>query len=288
MKKISTNLIAIVLYTLIHTPILFASENRSSNNLPASLFNKESKLIDISFLISVSEVQNQKKFGQKGFIFIDIRNSRSFMKVKISDSLNIPLFSIKTKEFLKTKRLILVNEGFGYKSMIQECRRLRKNGFTSVYILKGGLNAWHKSGGDIEGDFFAIKDLNIITPHSFFQDKDYDNIIVINIYRPDKPRPKILIPETIDIPFWGDTDRLIDELKETILVKKNNDLLYVMLSGCYKFVPKHIGEIDKKLSDTIFYLKGGAKEYNKFLKNQALIWVPKKQIKTGKKCSLCD
>jgi len=288
MNKINTIMLVIVLYVLMQNPILFASENQLSKNIPETLLRKEPESIDIRFLISASEIQNQKKLGQKGFIFIDIRSTSSFRKVRIFDSINIPLFAIITKDFLKTKTLILVNEGFGYKSLIHECGRLKKNGFKSVYILKGGLNAWYKSGGYIEGNYFAKRDLNIITPNSFFQDKDYANIIVINIYRSDIPEPKSLIPETINIPFSGSISKLIEDLKRTIISNKKDVLLYLLISDGYKLISKHIKEIDKNISDTIVYLKGGTQAYNEFLKKQTLIWVPKKQKKAGKKCSFCD
>jgi len=287
MIKYSSFFIALILNIvyIFNIPLLIASEI-----LPLqSLLTKESKPIDSGFLISASDIQNHKKFeGQKDFIFIDIRKSDLFQKVRIPNSINIQLFAIKTKVFLKTKQLILVNEGFGYKNLIQECRRLRKNGFKSVQILKGGLNAWQKSGGNIEGDYFAKKDLNIIKPHSFFQDKNYENIIVINIYRPDSPEPKTLIPDTINIKFSGDTSRFIEDLKETILFNTNDDLIYIMISDGYNLISNHIKEIDKNISDTIFYFKGGIQEYKQFLKKQALIWDPKKQIKTGKRCNVCD
>ncbi len=287
MIKYSTFFIPLILnivYTF-NIPLLIASEN-----LPLqSLLTKESKPIDSGFLISASDIQSHKKInGQKDYIFIDIRNSDLFQKVRISGSINVQLFAIKTKVFLKTKQLVLVNEGFGYKNLIQECRRLRKKGFKSVHILKGGLNAWQKSGGYIEGNYFAKKDLNIIKPHSFFQDKNYENIIVINIYRLDSPEPKALIPETINIPFSGNTSRLIDDLKETILSSTNDDLLYIMISDGYNLISNYIKEIDKNISDTIFYFKGGTQEYKQFLKKQALIWEPKKQIKTGKRCNVCN
>jgi hypothetical protein len=83
----------------------------------------------------------------------------------------VPLFTIKTKGFLKSTPFVLINEGYYYGQLEQECKRLRDPGFTAVWILNGGLNAWRQKGAPLNGDIFAQKELNRMPPQVFFEEK---------------------------------------------------------------------------------------------------------------------
>jgi rhodanese-related sulfurtransferase len=83
----------------------------------------------------------QKLKEKREIILIDVRNSKKFEKFRIPGSINIPLFAIKTKTFLKSKPLVLINEGYSYSQLEQECMILRNSGFKAS-ILDGGIYYW--------------------------------------------------------------------------------------------------------------------------------------------------
>ena len=63
--------------------------------------------IDPGLLISVKSIHKEMKSGKRDMVLVDVRNPRAFETFRIPGSLNIPLFALKTKTFLKTNRLIL-------------------------------------------------------------------------------------------------------------------------------------------------------------------------------------
>lgn len=75
---------------------------------------------------------------------IDVRSAADFKKGHILNARSIPLARLAEheKELAKYKEQpILCYCALG-STAPQACERLRKMGFTTVYALKGGLNAW--------------------------------------------------------------------------------------------------------------------------------------------------
>jgi len=97
-------------------------------------------------------------------LLIDVRRVDEFQKYQIPGSLNLTPFSIKSKHFLKDKRIVLVNEG-RYLSQLEDlCTRLKSVGFQDVSVMAGGLRAWHQAGFPVIGDRLALSELNQISP----------------------------------------------------------------------------------------------------------------------------
>jgi rhodanese-related sulfurtransferase len=256
--------------------------------IPPALFTGKLKKHNPAFFIS-AESLSQKLKEKNGIILIDVRNSKEFEKFRIPGSINIPIFSIKTKTFLKSKPLVLVNEGYSYNQLENECQNLRDNDFT-VFILAGGLNFWKQKGGTVEGNIFAQKELNIIPPRPFFAEKDFDNWILIDISQKENSESHHLIPRRINIPFSDNENSFVSELKKLIIKQKANPILSILIfneSGeHYKKVKELIKE--KGIEKNIFYLEGGIKSYKSFLYKQALMWNKKGNLKQSVKgCRSC-
>ena len=110
---------------------------------------------------------------------MDIRPPQAFAQVRIPGSLNIPLFAIKTKTFLKGKPLILVDEGYRPRQLADACEQLTRAGFTARFLF-GGLAAWQTSGGRMQGDAFARNGLNQLSPQAFFAVRESADWLVID------------------------------------------------------------------------------------------------------------
>lgn len=89
--------------------------------------------------------------GASDALWVDVRSEEAFQKARIPGSIQIPLFAIKTKEFLRSRRVVLVDDGHGSPATEEECRRLRTMGFGDLWLWYGGLNAWRQLGGGLEG-----------------------------------------------------------------------------------------------------------------------------------------
>ena len=93
-------------------------------------------------------------------VIVDVRNPTA--SARIPDALQMPLHAMKTKGFLKNRPVVLVDEGYGSSALEEECRKLRGMGFSNLSIWYGGLNAWQRRGGRLEGG--ETSDFNRIPP----------------------------------------------------------------------------------------------------------------------------
>ena len=83
---------------------------------------------------------------------IDVRNETLFRLARVKDSLHVPSYALRFKAWLKSRDVVLVDEGLGRRDTEQLCLRLMAEGFRSVTILQGGIVGWQKAGGDLDGD----------------------------------------------------------------------------------------------------------------------------------------
>jgi rhodanese-related sulfurtransferase len=252
------------------------------------LINRKLRKRDPAFAISVETVL--RKLNEKEEIaLIDVRNREEFEKFRIPGSINIPLFAIKTKTFLKHKPLVLINEGYHYSPLERECKRLSDSEFTAARVLNGGLNAWREKGAPIDGDVFAQKELNKMPAQVFFEEKNDENWVVIDVSKPKNPEARYLIPQAMSIPFADDTGDFVSSIKRVIEKhEKNSFLSFLILNENGEQYEKIEKLIEKAGLRNVFYLKEGLMGYKGFLKQQAIMWQPKEHSrKTLKKCPSC-
>src|SRR5690554_485882 len=95
-------------------------------------------------LISANEVVQQ--INQRQAILIDIRKAESYKAGHIPQARNIPAEDLisKTEKIAKDKPIIVVcDTGRNAQRSVAD---LRKQGFTDVSVLEGGLVAWAQAG----------------------------------------------------------------------------------------------------------------------------------------------
>jgi rhodanese-related sulfurtransferase len=237
----------------------------------------------------------QKLKEKQDFILIDVRNPNEFEKFRIPGSVNIPLFALKTKTFLKSKPLVLINEGHCYKQLREECAILSETGFT-ISILVGGLYQWRRKGGPLEGDVFAQRGLNEISPQTFFAGKGYENWMVIDVSKSGKREPDIDIKNVrgTHIPFANDSKEFISKLKSA--TKNHSEKEFASILICDE-KGKNYEEIERQIQiagiQNVLYLKGGLEGYKTFEQQQMSMARAKseggrkKSTKTNKNCATC-
>ena len=103
---------------------------------------------------------------------MDIRSPEEFERLRIPGSINVALYAVKTKAYLKAQPFVLVGAGFEWRDLETESKCLHQSGFKPS-ILCGGLVAWQSQGGLLEGDRLLVAIYKEIPAHLFLHEKDY-------------------------------------------------------------------------------------------------------------------
>ncbi len=267
-KGIASRGIFIFLFAILWLNCLFAVEGPT----------KETRIIKkrkAEFAISFDSYLKLKK-ESSGVILIDVRPADNFEKLKAPGSLNIPLFAIKAQAFLKPKPVVLINEGYNYSLLEEECVKLKELGF-QPRILEGGLNYLRQKNALFEGGILAAKELNRVPPKDFFMEKDYDNWLLIDVSSPENNEAKVFFTETARAAFTEDKAVFVSRIKARIEKFKSKSFLSVLI---FNNDGSHYAEVEKAVEKigfyNIFYLKGGLDGYGKYVKDKAAI--PQKRV----------
>ncbi|MFH1147688.1 MAG: rhodanese-like domain-containing protein [Pseudomonadota bacterium] len=267
------------------------ANHRELSELPGQLFTRKLKRRD-SILYITPESLMRKLKKKEDLALVDVRSAQEFNRCTILDSINIPLFGIKTKQLLKPKTLVLFDEGHGYRDLEREAEEMKQAGFT-LFILDGGLYLWKKKGGEISGGVFAHEKLKWVSPNTFFIEKDYEHWLVVDVDQTQDSPGRFLIPHALHLSL-SDRQRFISEIKAQIKKEGGRDqYLSVLIIANNE---KDYRETDKLVQeagiDRVFYLQGGMNGYASFLLQQAAIWkaqstANRKVITTSKGCPTC-
>lgn len=178
-------------------PLARSAPNPNSPVIDSTLLTRAITLRDETCYLSTETVRARLGAGED-LRLIDVRSVQAFSEVHIPSSLNVAGFALKTQRQLQSSTLVLVDAVGGDPALEQTCRDLRKAGFTAMWILKGGLNAWHRAGGPLEGSLAAIDKLAVLTPAEFLHMRDFSDTRVLYVGAPTNiDHAAFLIPEII-------------------------------------------------------------------------------------------
>jgi rhodanese-related sulfurtransferase len=131
---------------------------------------------------------------------IDTRSTAAFETLRIPGAMNLPSRVLRTKTFLRSKRILLVDEGWSGAELEETCRTLRGQGFERISILEGGLRAWAGEGGSLEGSPAARLALDRIPPDGLFRATRENHWLVVDVSQGGVPE-SIALPGTQRIDF---------------------------------------------------------------------------------------
>ncbi len=79
-------------------------------------------------------------------LFVDIRDKSAFEKSHINDAVHLPQSTIKEEEkpLKATDKPLIVVCDSGQTSRLA-AKQLKSKGYSDVYVLRGGLNAWREA-----------------------------------------------------------------------------------------------------------------------------------------------
>ena len=271
-------------------PILTAipvQSDLSVAEIPSELLSRKWKKYNLANLISPDSFLRKLK-EKRELVLVDVRDAQDFNSCRIRGSINIPAFALSKKTFLKSKTLVLFNEGFNYSKLEQACQRLRDSGFHNVSILIGGLSHWSEKGFPIEGDVFAQKSLNKIPPREFFAERNYKNLILVDVSGIMSPEASSLMPGALSVPYRKQAKKFVGELKKVLQLHENDPLVSVLIFNKNGRYPESMELLIRKAGiKNVFYLKDGLEGYKTFLQKHALMLRTKNTRKIVKKCVSC-
>ena len=185
-----------------------------------------------------------------GVVLVDVRPSRDFDAAHIPGSQNVPLFALKAKSFLKSKKTVILNNGFPATPLEDECLLLRIRGW-NIFVLEGGLRRWEKSGLPLEGT--PSSPLDLLSP------ADYAGESGSGRWRP--------------LEAGGDEDAFQERLdQEARRPSDGTPLLVINETGDYTKVRPMLER--KKPSHDVLYLSGGRAALRVFERSRAAMENP--------------
>jgi rhodanese-related sulfurtransferase len=264
-----------------------SGETPGRHKIPDGWIARKMKKRDPALMVSVEDVLPGSK-AKSERILVDVRPRHEFEKTRIPGSINIDLFAIKTKTFIKGQPIVLVAEGYRYRQLEEETRRLRRSGFM-VTILDGGLTKWGQTKGHIEGDAFAQRELNRVPPQVFFEERDYDHWVVMDATTAPLQGSGRLIPGSVPLASSTDGKELGRQMKAVIARNKIGPFpLFLIFDECgesYERIERLV--LSSGIPD-VYFLQGGINGYRSFLEQQAsLLDSEDKPVKRVGRCPTC-
>ncbi len=286
MSRLLFIITAITIVLIASSATMSPAQTAALSKIPDELIARQLKQHDPTLAISVDAVLYKLRQNQ-AFTMVDVRSREDFERLYIPGSVNIPLYAVKTKTYLKSAPIVLVNEGFRYAEQESECRRLAAQGF-KVFILDGGLPAWQRKGGQLAGDLFALDDMRAVLPREFFREKDYADTIVVDISPARSELSKRLIPYAEHIPVLEDLDRAAADFKKLFSKNKTKPFQSIIIFNQNGDQYAKVEKIISRMGIGAFNLKGGADGYQKYLQGLVLSWNPRdSRMKTVGSCKPC-
>lgn len=95
---------------------------------------------DARCLLSTSELVRDKALAE--WTWVDVRRPDLAEADPQPGALRLSPELLRSKAFLKTRRVLLVGDGHAQAALLSQCRRLKDDGFTQVRVLNGGWPQW--------------------------------------------------------------------------------------------------------------------------------------------------
>jgi len=280
-------LLLTIIIALILLPALVEVSETAAPKIYAGSNAAKLNKSDACPVIPAKTVLDKLKYKLEAVI-IDVRSKAEFKQVSIPGAINIPLHFVKSKSFLKTKSLILVDGGYFDRQMQETCKALRHEGFV-VSILNGGLLAWYRQGGPVKGDLLALNRYKNISPLKFYQEINRENQTIIDVSEKQHAESMQLMPNAKHIPVQVSSQTAVSQVEKSILKQNINPLFPVVIFNQIGEQYEPIESIIKKAGlKNVYFLKGGLQGYQKFLKHLALSRQPREsRIKAANRCGNC-
>ena len=222
---------------------------------------------DESCYLTASTVQSRLGAGEDIRI-IDVRPASAFNELHVPSSWNLTLFALKAQRQLQPFPLLLVDSCGGDPALEQACRDLRKSGFSSVWILGGGLNAWRRSGGALEGNPAAMEQLGVLAPSVFEQARHFTDWVVVTTGASQELHTSLLFPDAVPLDRIAGLQSLTGVGAAPVPSGKSVPTFNILLLADKGDISaaSRVALLKKKADVHVYTLAGGAAGYEAYLK----------------------
>ena len=247
------------------------------------------------FLITPDELKDLLKKSK--VVLVDIRPKNEFERVRIPGSLHMEIYTIKTKNFLKKKDVIIIANGYRLATPLKECKKLKNQGFKSVRVLYGGIQAWINYGGKVEGiGPQESAKCSFYNPLLLFEEKQLNDWIVLDLWG-EKEKISRLFPNWQVISVNYAKNSKIDEINYINSPKNLKNFLKERISAIkqptepfrryfiFCKIKLNLEKIfcKKGMLSLLFIYKGSISDYESFLKKEELILKAKRKLEKRRK-----
>lgn len=261
-----------------------APDAAKTEQIPAQLLQRPRVASERGLYVTNEAALAQMKTG--GAMLVDVRAEDDFRQYRIPGSINLPLFAVKTKPFLKGKDILLINEGDSYPLLEQACREIRQAGIKAS-IVQGGLNTWRASGHELEGDLIAAR-VNRLCAARVFEAVVLDRWVILNIADTDAAKVARLFPEALAVPYSPKGFAFGYKVKGKLSPYQDPSYCILLVDEQTDNYAKVEGVLREAGYKNVYCLEGGRKAYEAELMKQAAAWRgDANRTVTVKKCQSC-
>jgi rhodanese-related sulfurtransferase len=219
-------------------------------------------------------------------LLIDVRPAAQFERYRIAGSLNIAPAFVKTKSFLAGQPFALVGEGRAQGDLEALCTSLRRAGFSQAKVMDGGLLAWRKAKGPIEGDLLEQRSLTRMSAAEFAQERASTDWLVVDLTDATAKDVQSWLPGAVRVPSTRDDTKLATNIK-TVAAKRVRKgrpqrLLIVDMDGSRRERLEPV--LSRSLSQDVLFLDGGLAGWKKYWAEQNAIWAAAQRGPRRPKC----
>jgi rhodanese-related sulfurtransferase len=245
----------------------------------------KSPLHEHNCLISISAAEKLR--AQSGFQMVDVRAEPEFENYHIADSINIPLYLVKTKSFLKKQHIVLVNDGRSTTELENACAELKQDGFEKVSVLDGGLFSWRANKGSLVGDEIEQSKINRMQVSELAVEHNHNDWSVIDISTPGKYKDiRTWLPANVTaIPLTAKSStRLQIAAKITSLRKTQPQKMILLVADDDEAYRQIDAGLKKSEISGLLRLEGGLNAYRNYVVQQTALWKQKNQQRKYEAC----
>ncbi len=195
-------------------------------------------------------------------LVVDVRGEEAYRKGHVPGAMELPLFAVKGKSFLRDRTVVVMDEGWGRAAA--EVRRLRtEEGMTQLWLWPGGLVAWRDMGGTVEGD--GPFDADQLPPETVDPIAQMREWLVVDAGAPREGVAAALAmpPGTIRIPFQRGEEAAFQEALDREL--EAADALFVLIGTESGMEAADVATISSAMACGVFHLRGGWTEWRHWL-----------------------
>jgi rhodanese-related sulfurtransferase len=198
---------------------------------------------------------------------IDVRPPEAFEQYRIPGSIIIAPHAIRIRHFLKSKPIVLVNEGFALSQLGETCQSLNQAGFRAT-ILAGGLAAWREKGGRLAGDPFAMQNMCTITAQQLAREARSAHHLIIDASEAKAPAVGNFAEKARTLSLMDDPGGRA-KLKALIKEKSADPFLTVLVSAAADRENERIRrQLEAEGIRRIYFLQDGWNAYEQYLKER--------------------